>query len=222
MKENFIQEYSKYIDLNYEDLKQYFNHEPHHFLSLTSLRNEILQNLLLNLNQTAIFGINHFLERMIKLSLIEKYTLGLNYSNHELYNEKTIEAIELYDNLILFESLKKANEQNLITENEKNTLNEYRKKIRNPFSHAEIKKIITDAPSKFTGFMFDINDVKESLIKGEPIKQGERKEITTFSSTITQLYQKNYSSQIALNYFKTVYMILKNIDQKLLETRNLN
>ena len=72
MKENFIQEYSKYIDSNYEDLKQYFNHEPHHFLSLKSLRDEILQNLLLNLNQTAIFGINHFLERMIKLSLIEK------------------------------------------------------------------------------------------------------------------------------------------------------
>jgi len=117
----------------------------------------------------------------------------------------------------LYDSLKAAYEQNLITDLEKSILNEFRQKIRNPFSHAEIKKIINDAPPKFTGFMFNINDVKESLIKGVPIPQGEKKEITTLSSTFSQLYQKDFSEQIALNYFETVYSILINIDKKLQE-----
>ncbi|HOZ84678.1 MAG TPA: hypothetical protein PK191_04255 [Niabella sp.] len=215
MENPFISNYQKLIDENYDSLKNYFLHQPHHFLALESLRNEILQNLLLNLFQTAIFGTNHLLERLIKLSLIEKHTLGLNYSNHVLYNQKTIEAIELYDSLTLNDSLKAAYKQNLITELEKNTLMELRKKIRNPFSHAEIKKIINDAPPKFTGFMFNINDVKESLIKGAPMPQGERKEITTLSSTFSQLYQKEFSEQIALDFFETVYSILINIDNKL-------
>ena len=215
METPFISNYQKLVEENYERLKEYFLHQPHHFLSLTSLRNEILQNLLLNLFQTSIFGTNHLLERLIKLSLIEKHTLGLNYSNHELYNKKTIEAVELYDNITLYDSLNAAFEQNLITENEKKTLSEIRKKIRNPYSHAEIKKIIDKAPPKFTGFMFNINDVKESLIKGTPIPQGERKDITTLSSTFSQLYQKDISEQIALNYFETVYKVLINIDKRL-------
>lgn len=117
----------------------------------------------------------------------------------------------------MYESLKTAKEQNLLTDLEKSTLTEIRKKIRNPFSHAEIKKIINEAPPKFTGFMFNINDVKESLKTGMPIPQGEKKEITTLSSTFSQLYQKDFSEQIALNYFETVYSILISIDKKLQE-----
>ncbi|GAA4154237.1 hypothetical protein GCM10022217_11030 [Chryseobacterium ginsenosidimutans] len=77
---------------------------------------------------------------MIKFALIEKYTLGLDYSNHETYNQKTLEVVDLYDNLTLFKSLDAAEEQNLISESEKVTFTVLRKKNRNPFSHAEIKK----------------------------------------------------------------------------------
>ncbi|WP_312285911.1 hypothetical protein [Chryseobacterium gleum] len=217
MKTYFIPNYTKMVEKNYGNLKTYFLHKPRHFLPLTSLRNEILQNLQLELFQTAILGTNHFLERMIKFALIEKHTLGLDYSNHETYNQKTLEAIDLYDNLILFKSLDAAEEQNLITESEKVILTSLRQKIRNPFSHAEIKKILIDAPENFTGFMFNINDVKESLIKGEPIQLGEKKKITTLSSTFSQLYQQKYSEQMALNYFITVYGIMINIDKKLLD-----
>lgn len=220
METPFILTYSKLVEKNYENLKEYFLHQPNHFLPLTSLRNEILQNLQLELFQTAIFAINHFLERMIKLALIEKYTLGLDYSNHETYNEKTLEAVDLYDNLILFKSLDAAEEQNLISASEKIILNELRQKIRNPFSHAEIKKILGDAPQNFTGFMFNIEDVKEALIKGEPIKPGEEKEITSFSATISQLYQQSYSREIAHNYFNTVYNIMINIDKRLVDLCN--
>lgn len=74
-----------------------------------------------------------------------------------------------------------------------------------------------DAPVNFTGFMFNINDVKESIIKGRSIRLGEKKEITTLSSTISQLYQQKYSEQMALDYFVTVYEIMINIDKKLLD-----
>ena len=217
MKSHFIPNYTIMVEKNYEKFKSYFLHQPRYFLPLTSLRNEILQNLQLELFQTAILGTNHFLERMIKFALIEKYTLGLDYSNHEIYNQKTLEAINLYDSLVLSKSLDAAEEQNLISGSEKDTLTTLRQKIRNPFSHAEIKKILIDAPETFIGFMFNINDIKESLSKGEPVKLGERKEISTLSSTMSQLYQQKYSEQTAFNYFVTVYDIMINIDQKLID-----
>lgn len=215
MKDYLQSKSNNLIEKNHETLKEYFDDKLFHFVSLTNLRNETLQCLLLELNQASIFTTNHFLERMIKLALIEKHTLNLNYSNAELYNEKTVEAIKLYDNLVLFESLKLAKEEDLITEAEQKILNDFRSKIRNPYSHAEIKKILNEAPKNFTGFMFNLNEVKESLSKGEPIKMGEKKVITTYSSAISQLYQENLSQQIALNYFKTVYKILKNIEERI-------
>jgi hypothetical protein len=60
--------------------------------------------------------------------------------------------------LILFKSLDAAEEQNFISKSEKATLTVLRQRIRNPFSHVEIKKILIDAPENFTGFMFNIND----------------------------------------------------------------
>lgn len=47
------------------------------------------------------------------------------------------------------------------------------------------------------------------------IPQGERKEITTLSSSVSQFYQEAFSEQIALKFFETVYSVLINIDNKL-------
>lgn len=215
MKENIISNYFTLIEKNYESLKVYFEDNLFHFVALKRLRNEILQCLLLELHQSSIFCTNHLLERMIKLALIEKHTINLDYSNAKLYNEKTIEAVELYDNKKLFDSLKSAKTENLITEEERKVLDSFRSKVRNPYSHAEIKKILIDVPPQFTGFMYNISDVKESLNKGEPLKSGTKTEITTFSSALSQLYQENFSKQIALDYFKTVYQVLKNIEIRL-------
>jgi len=215
MKELYNSNYSKLIEKKFASLNEYFEDKLYHFVELTTLRNEILQCLLLELNQASIFSTNHFLERIIKLALINKYTINLDYSKPALYNEKTLEAVEKYDNLKLFNSLKLAVGENLITEEEYTILDNFRDKIRNPYSHAEIKRIINGAPEKFTGFMFNINDVMESLKKGEEIKPGIKTEITTLSSALSQIYQESFSKEIAFNYFKIVYSTLKNIEKRI-------
>lgn len=215
MKEFDSSNYSKLIERNFTSLNEYFEDKLYHFVELTTLRNEILQCLLLELNQASIFSTNHFLERIIKLALINKYTVNLDYSEPALYNEKTLEAVEKYDNLKLFYSLKLAVGENLITEEEYTILDNFRDKIRNPYSHAEIKRITNGAPEKFTGFMFNINDVMESLKKGEEIKPGIKTEITTLSSAFSQFFQESFSKEIAFKYFKIVYSTLKNIEKRI-------
>ena len=215
MKEFDSSNYSRLIERNFTSLNEYFEDNLYHFVELTTLRNEILQCLLLELNQASIFSTNHFLERIIKLALINKYTINYDYSEPVLYNEKTLEAVEKYDKLKLFNSLKLAVEEKLITEEEYKILDNFRDKIRNPYSHAEIKRIINGAPEKFTGFMFNINDVMESLKKGEEIKPGIKTEITTLSSAFSQFYQESFSKEIAFEYFKFVYSTLKNIEKRI-------
>ena len=220
MKDFIILNHQKLVEKNYTKFQDHFKDKLHFFVSLEVLRNEILQCLILELNQSSIFATNHFLERMAKLALISKHTLNINYSNLELYNSKTDEAIGLYDSKNLNESLKLANEQSLITNQELETLKDFKNRIRNPYSHAEIKKIINGAPNVFKAFVFYFDEVKESLKLGKQIEMGEKKEITTFSSAISQLYQEKFSSAIAEYYFREVYKILKNIEKKLMQMKN--
>jgi len=215
MKDYLQNKYLDSLNENYKKLELYYNDKLNHFISLNSLRNEILDCLTLNLNQASIFSTSHFLERMLKLSLITNHTLGLTYDDDINYNEKTFEAIRLYDRLNLSESIKINLDKKLINDDEVEILDYFRKKVRNPYSHAEIKKIIEDAPNEFTGFMFNLNDVMESLQKGEKIKEGEKKVITTYSSTFAQIYQEDFSNQLALIYFESIYVIMKNIESRL-------
>ncbi|TCD27765.1 hypothetical protein EZ456_07395 [Pedobacter psychrodurus] len=208
-------EFNNSIDKNYKVLSKYFETKHSHFIELTSLINENLKCLILDLHQASIFSTNHLLERVMKLVLIKKYTIGINYSQPELYNQKTEEAIKKYDAEKLFNTLLFAKNEKLITEQEYKILNELRDKVRNPYSHAETKKIIADAPPKFKGYMFNINDVKEQLMQGKPINAGIKTEITTLSSTFSQLYQENFSKDLALDYFRTVFEILIKLDQRL-------
>ncbi len=215
MKEFYKSNYTKLTEENYASLNEYFEDKLYHFVELTTLRNEILQCLLLELNLASIFSTNHFLERIIKLALINKYTINLDFSKPNLYNEKTLEAIEKYDHQKLSNSLKLAKEENLITEEEFIILDSYRDKIRNPYSHAEINRIIHDAPEMFTGFMFNINEGMESLKKGEEIKPGIKTEITTLSPVFSQNYQELFSKEKAFKYFKDVYLTLKRIEERI-------
>jgi len=215
MCDNYKEIFSRSIDTNFPFLKEFFKFKLNHFIELTKLRDEILKCLLLELYQSSIFSTNHLLERVIKLALINKYTINLNFNQPELYNEKTLEAIELYDDKKLSYTLNSAQAEKLITEKEFKTLNLFRDKIRNPYSHAQIKRIISGAPEKFTGFMFNINEVQESLKKGEPIKLGKKTEITTLSPAFAQIYQEDFSKQLAFDYFKIVNQIMINIDKRL-------
>ncbi|KQN32355.1 hypothetical protein ASE92_17260 [Pedobacter sp. Leaf41] len=215
LNEKLKVEFLNSIDKNYNSISVYFETKHSHFIELTSLINEILKCLILELNQASIFSTNHLLERLVKLVLIKKHTLGINYSQPDLYNQKTEEAIKKYDGEILFNTLLFAKKEKLITDEESQTLNNLRDKVRNPYSHAGTKKIIADAPAKFVGFMFNINDIKEQLMQGKAITGGTKTEITTLSPTFSQLYQESFSKDLALDYFRTVFEVLVKLDERL-------
>jgi hypothetical protein len=214
MNQILKERFNNSIDAKISGLISYYESELYEFVELKGIRNEILNCLLLGLNQASIFTTNHLLERMIKVALIKNYTISFNYSQPEIYNQK-IEESKKYDIMTLFDSLKEAFKELLITEAEMKNLTNLRTKMRNPYSHAEITKINQNAPKMFTGFMFNIEDVKTKLINNEPIEVPSPTHIDTFSPTFAQIYQEQNANHLAFDYFKNIYEILLEMENKL-------
>lgn len=217
MKLTLQKRFASAIDENFSVIEPFYEIRLMIMVELTNLRNEILNCLLLGLYQSSIFSTNHFLERLVKVSLIKNHTKGLNYSNAIAYNIKIEESKILFDSLVLSESLKQAKQNNLITELEMTELTILRKKIRNPYSHAEISKINDGSPKLFKGFMFSFDDVKSKLINKENLELPEATEINTFSPTFAQLQQEENSKIIAFDYFKKVHEIMLKIESRISE-----
>jgi len=211
--------YSKLIEKNFNQLKEFYDHSFMEFCELNFLKNEILTCQLFELFQSSIFSTNHLLERMIKLSLIKKHTIEYDYSDLENYSEKLKESETEFDGLTLYNSLKKALEKELITESEYNFLINAKNEFRNPYSHAEVGKVIKN-DNDFRGFMFNISDVKEKLKSGKTLDIPEPKIIPKFSPAIAQFLQENNSREFAFDYFKEVFGILKNLENRISELKN--
>lgn len=211
--------YSGLIDKNSNHLKEFYDHSFMEFCELNLLKNEILTCQLFELFQSSIFSTNHLLERMIKLSLIKLHTIDFDYSDLEKYKEKLIESETEFDGLTLFNSLKKALEKELITETEYNYLINAKNNFRNPYSHAEVGKVIKN-DNDFNGFMFNINDVKEKLKSGKPLDIPKPTVLPKFSPAIAQMLQENNSKQFAFEYFKEVFGILKELENRINERKN--
>jgi hypothetical protein len=214
--------FSKKIEVNYRLLEKFYNDNLLVFCELTSLRNEILSCILLGLNQASIFTTNHLMERILKLSLIKKYTLKYNYLNTVLYNQKIKEAIEKYDGIILNKSIELALSENIISKEQEIRLKELKNEFRNPFSHAEVSKINAQAPEFFKGHMFSFEEVKNNLINNNPIQIPEQIEISTSSPAIAQFYQENVSKENAYSYFEEIYTFLKVLEGKFDEMKQTN
>ncbi|MBD3892155.1 hypothetical protein [Olleya marilimosa] len=210
--------YSGLIDKNYNQLKEFYDYSFMEFCELNLLKNEILTCQLFELFQSSIFSTNHLLERMLKLSLIKLHTIDFDYSDLEKYTEKLNESESEFDGLTLFNSLKKALEKELITEMEYNYLIKAKNNFRNPYSHAEVGKVIKN-DNDFSGFMFDINDVKEKLKSGKPLDIPKPTILPKFSPAIAQMLQENNSKQFAFEYFKEVFGILKELENRIKERK---
>jgi hypothetical protein len=210
--------FSELINKNYNQLKDFYTHSFIEFCELNSLKVEILNCQLFELYQSSIFSTNHFMERMIKLALIKLHTIEFNFSDIEKYSEKLKESEKKYDNLFLFKSLKKALEKELITTKQYDYLLNAKNEFRNPYSHAEVSKVIKN-DSDFTGFMFNISDVQDKLKEGKPLNIPNPTIIPKFSPAIAQMLQENNSKEKAYEYFVNVIGILKEIENKIIELK---
>jgi hypothetical protein len=213
-----LKEYAEVrIDRNYSKVESFYNHEMSYMSSLRSIRWEILNCLLLENDNASITLTNHFVERMLKLSLIQLETKDINLSEPEKYSKRIIHAHNQYDRLKLNVSIKRNKDKQLISEDEFNYLNTTCKMFRDSYSHAEIGVINKTQPNNFSGFMFSFDDVKQKLIKGEHNFEKKLIEIPKESPSMAQFYQTQSSRENALDYFTNVYQILINIEKKLKE-----
>jgi len=211
--------YSELIDKNFNQLKEFYSHSFMEFCELNSLKNEILNCLLFELYQSSIFSTNHFLERMIKLSLIKLHTIEYDYSDMTNYTKKLKKSKKEYDNLVLYESLKKAFEFKLITKEQYDYLVNVKNEFRNPYSHAEVSKVIKN-DIDFKGFMFNISDGINKLKEGKPLDIPNPTIIPKFSPAMAQMLQENKSKELAFDYFKNVFNILNEIENRITVFKN--
>lgn len=165
---------------------------------LSPIKGEVVNCLMLGLGMSSITLTNHLLERSLKLALI--------YNDVGLVPLSKIEDIEAYsasnekyDSLNLNDTIDKCFENGLISDKTKEQLHEYRKKIRNGFSHASQKKIFGDSTAKFvmgnflTGTTSEVKNVK--IAELPPFIQAH---------AITDFVEKH-----ALAYFELVYDVIK-------------
>ncbi|MDT0293966.1 hypothetical protein ACFQ3R_11295 [Mesonia ostreae] len=205
--------YTELIEKNHNQLEPFYAHSFMTFCELNYLKNEILNCLLFEFYQASIFSTNHFLERMVKLTLIKNHTQEFSYAEIQKYREKLDESEKDYDGLTLHNSLAKAYELNLFTDKQFEYIKTAKNRFRNPFSHAQVSKINENA-TDFGGFMFDFNEVKQNLKQGTELRMPERIEIPKFSPAISQMLQESNSKEIAFKYFKSIFIILREVEDK--------
>lgn len=97
----------------------------------------------------------------------------------------------------------------IISKEESDDLNKWRKEVRNPYSHAESSKIIQNHPP-LKGMLFDLNQVVEAKATGMPIPM-QSVEIPPFAPYI----QSEIAPAMSQDYFKRVFEIIVAIDERL-------
>lgn len=213
---NLLKQYAEVrIERNYSNLERFYNHDLTFMSSLLNIRWEILNCLLLENNNASITLTNHFVERMLKLSLIELETKNITLSEPEKYSKRVIHVHNQYDHLTLDATIKHNKKRLLISEDESYYLSTTCKTFRDSYSHAQIGVINKIQPEKFSGYMFSFDDIKKKLVNGETNFNKIEIEIPKESPTMAQLYQTESARENALEYFSKIYEILINIEKRL-------
>jgi len=182
---------------NYEKIKVKF-HSGYNYPEFDTIRDEICKCLICDLNLAAITLTNHLLEDFLKKMLIYKNVKKENESIFGAFDASTKE----YDGITLFNSIEKAFVENIISEEQKDLLHQFRNEFRNPYSHAESKKIFSGLTVgvqevKLENNKFNVSEYKQEEIIGLPFVHG--------------LVKIEIAKQIAVQYFDLVDEIIRDI-----------
>lgn len=115
--------------------------------------------------------------------------------------------------MLLWKTLSSAYENNIIINEEYNMLLKFKDKYRNPFSHANVSKLISEQRiNNFrVGHICNIEDSLKCLTDSKPIPI---QEVLIDPLTLVQEYQHAFSNCEALDYFNNVFEIMINIDER--------
>jgi len=194
--ENINQTYYR----NYTELNGIFDKE-YGSIELDPLRDEICKCIILGLTQASITLTNHLFETSLKRCLINNYSILNKDDSKKKFEEFFKDGIIKYDKIKLFESINFAFSEGLITESQKEQLHIYRKKYRNPFSHASSQDIFGDY--KIKGKI--ISNIDELFL---PIQE----EISVKEYPVIQgILQSIISTNDCLKYFKDIDEIIRHM-----------
>ena len=123
--------------------------------SYDTIRAEIHNCLVFEMNQAALMLTNHYLERLLKISIIE-HKMSRNMDIIEEYANETEIHVNNHGSKDLEQSISQAKTLGIITKKEAEMLRELKDIFRNPFSHNDIKAMFKDETVQL--FQFKFND----------------------------------------------------------------
>ena len=208
-KEVFKSSFIELLDKNFDKRASYFDLSKFKiFFEFSTLIFEINKSIISEHYRAAITLTNHFLERLLKITLIYN-EVGVGPLAVENWDEKFGIANDKYDNLKLGNSIERCKKFELINDSEKEYLWEIiRECMRNGFSHAESPKILADLPNRKTFFYGKLNN--PTALK--PIIMNQKK-IPTFQAILIE----KFAEANAEKYFDFIYNLSLNIEDRLIE-----
>lgn len=215
--DEFIQELNDNISNNYQTVEYAFENE-YRWPEVDSVRSEICKCIICGFNQAAITLTNHLMESALKKALITYESRENKIKQHDITNVFD-DATKKYANKNLEFTIKQAYNNGLITNEEKEILDKYRKQYRNAFSHADPQKTFAGISTPVT--VFTTNDLNENDELQEKIFTDKPK--TTLSAENNIIFQGIIQSIIAVNeaipYFLALDVIIRNLCSKLFISR---
>ncbi len=203
-KESLENLFKKALEENFDHYKHYLQSTRfYYFTDLELTIGEIIKCLIIEAHTAAITLTNHFLERILKLALIQK-KYGTEPKKTKDWNETYSEP--LINNRIstwkMSVTIKKCKEYKIISKIQFNELTNFQTTIRNGFSHYDPEQILKD--SEDTIDLIDKSDFENKKIKGIIYK-----EIPTLQNFFVRKFARENSKQ----YFDYVFNLMLDIER---------
>ena len=205
-KQIFEKAFIESLEKNFEAHSRFFDFKFYTYPELGSTVFEINKCLMLEFYRASITLTNNLLERVLKLGLIYN-EVGLGPKPLENWDEIFSKPNEKYTSIPLGNSIEMCKKEKLINEKENEILfNTIRNLMRNGFSHSDPSKILKDVPDESPGFMASLSNPKDI----QKINLNH-KVIPVFQS----IRIDNFAKENAFSYFKFVFELMINIDNRL-------
>lgn len=193
--------FSKALENNFDNYKYYLqNPRFYYFIDLKSTIGEIIKCLIIEAHSASITLTNHFLERVLKLALIQKES-GTQPTKITDWND-TYSASNKYSSWPMEKTIEECKKLNIITEHQYKDLTHFRQTIRNGFSHFDPERILRDSVNTID--IIDKSDSEEIKIAGINYK-----EIPTLQS----FFVKRFSKENSEEYFDFAFNIMLSIER---------
>lgn len=205
-KERLQSEFKKGIEKNFSYYKSFLRETRfYYFNEFESNVWQVVQCLIIEAYSASITLTNHIFERIFKLALIQN-DAGVTPVDLEKWNETYIPTHK-YSNWTLDKTLARCHKIGLIETEHLNRLTEYRKSIRNGFSHYDPSAILRNE-----------NDLMIAVFPSQ--KPGDEKKIQLNFKQIPMLQHHSvnkFARDNAEPYFEYAITIIKHIERKFKE-----